>query len=46
MALVEVVGGAAVPAMGVAAVARGSPTADPVERCHVIGYPAFMERKR
>jgi hypothetical protein len=31
-------------AMSLAAVVRDSPAADPVERCHVIGYPAFMER--
>jgi hypothetical protein len=31
--------------MGLAAVARDSPAGDPVDRCHVIGYPAFMERE-
>ena len=30
--------------MGLAAVDRDSPAGDPVERCHVIGYPEFMER--
>ncbi|HLK73139.1 MAG TPA: serine protease [Streptosporangiaceae bacterium] len=46
LALVEVVGGRlGVPAIGLAAVARDSPAGDPVERCHVIGYPAFMERE-
>ena len=30
--------------MGLAAVDRDSVSGDPVERCHVIGYPAFMER--
>jgi len=44
LALVEVVDGVDVPAMGLAAVQRDSLTGDPVERCHVIGYPAFMER--
>ena len=33
-----------VPAMGLAAVDRDSPAGDPVERCQVIGYPAFMEQ--
>jgi len=32
------------PGMGLAAVERDSPSGDPVERCHVIGYPAFKER--
>lgn len=45
LALIEVVDGIAVPAMGLAAVVRDSPTGDPVERCHAIGYPAFMERE-
>lgn len=45
LALVEIAGGVDVPAMGLAAVARDSPAGDPVERCHVIGYPAFMERE-
>jgi WD40 repeat protein len=46
LALVEVIGGRLdVPAIGLAAVARDSPAGDPVERCHVIGYPAFMERE-
>lgn len=34
-----------VPAMGLAMVDRDSSVGDPVERCHVIGYPAFMERE-
>ncbi len=34
-----------VPAIGLAAVDRDSPTADPVERCHAVGYPEFMERE-
>ena len=47
LALIEITGGGAdVPAMGLAAVERDSPAGDPVERCHVIGYPAFMERER
>ena len=33
------------PAMGLAAVDRDSASGDPVERCHAVGYPAFMERK-
>ena len=33
------------PAIGLAAVDRDSLSGDPVERCHVIGYPTFMERK-
>jgi hypothetical protein len=32
------------PPMALAAVDRDSPTGDPVEGCHAIGYPAFMER--
>ena len=32
------------PAMGLAAVDRDSASADPVERCHAVGYPDFMER--
>ena len=45
LALVEITGDAGdVPAMGLAAVDRDSPAGDPVERCHVIGYPQFMER--
>jgi hypothetical protein len=32
------------PPMGLAAVDRDSAAGDPVERCHVIGYPQFMER--
>ena len=30
--------------MGLAAVDRDSVAGDPVERCHVVGYPRFMER--
>ena len=46
LALIEVIGGAVgVPTMGLAAAGRDSPAGDPVERCHVIGYPAFMERR-
>jgi WD40 repeat protein len=30
--------------LGLAQVARGTATADPVERCHAIGYPWFAER--
>ena len=30
--------------MGLAAVDRDSVSGDPVERCHAVGYPAFMER--
>jgi WD40 repeat protein len=46
LALLEVAsGGHDVSAMGLAAVVRDSPAGDPVERCHVIGYPAFMERQ-
>jgi hypothetical protein len=45
LALVEISdAGADVPAMGLAAVDRSSPGGEPVEPCHVIGYPAFMER--
>jgi WD40 repeat protein len=45
LALVEITDTEAdVPAMGLAAVDRDSVSGDPVERCHVIGYPAFMER--
>nr|MDT0666570.1 trypsin-like peptidase domain-containing protein [Micromonospora sp. DSM 115978] len=43
LALVEATG-LDLPPMGLAAVDRDSPTGDVVERCHVIGYPAFMER--
>ncbi len=32
------------PPMGLAAVDRDSAAGDPVERCHVIGYPQFTER--
>jgi hypothetical protein len=31
------------PPIGLAAIDRGSPTAEPVERCHAIGYPWFAE---
>jgi WD40 repeat protein len=44
LALVEVVDGVEVPPMALGAVERNSPMGDPIERCHVIGYPAFMER--
>jgi SecA preprotein cross-linking domain/Trypsin-like peptidase domain len=45
LALIEIIEGAVdVPAMGLAAVDRNSPVGDPVERCHVIGYPAFTEQ--
>ena len=45
LALVEIsAAGIDVPAMELAAVDRDSPTGDPVERCHAVGYPAFMER--
>ena len=46
LALVEVIdSGIEVPAIGMAAVERYSPAGDPVERCHVLGYPAFMEKE-
>ena len=46
LALIEIIDVAIdVPPMGLAVVVRDSPTGDPVERCHVIGYPAFMERE-
>jgi WD40 repeat protein len=46
LALVEITGPwIDVPAMGLAAVDRESVSGDPVERCHAVGYPAFMERK-
>lgn len=46
LALVEITGPwIDVPAMGLAAVDRDSVNADPVERCHAVGYPAFMERQ-
>lgn len=46
LALIEVLDDAAgVPSIGLAAVDRSTPAADPVERCHVVGYPAFMERE-
>ena len=45
LALVELTGpGVDVPAMGLAAVDRASVSGDPVERCHAVGYPVFMER--
>ena len=45
LALVDIVSGPVnAPAMGLAAVNRNSSAADPVEQCHVIGYPAFKER--
>lgn len=44
LALVELTGpGVDVP-MGLAAVDRDSVSGDPVERCHAVGYPVFMER--
>ena len=44
LALVEITGGwEDVPPMGLAAVDRNSLAGDPVERCHVVGYPEFME---
>jgi WD40 repeat protein len=47
LALLEIVGGGIdVPAMGLAAVRRDSQAGDPVERCHAVGYPVFMERER
>ncbi len=46
LALVEIIdSGVELSAMGLAAVERDSPAGDPVERCHVIGYPQFMERQ-
>ena len=46
LALVELTGpGVDVPAMGLAAVDRDSVSGDPVERCHAVGYPVFMERQ-
>ena len=45
LALVEVIGGFEVPPIGLAMVDRDSPAGDPVERCHAIGYPAFMVRE-
>jgi Trypsin-like peptidase domain/WD domain, G-beta repeat len=45
LALVELTGpGVDLPAMGLAAVDRDSVSGDPVERCHAVGYPVFMER--
>ncbi len=45
LALIEIVASTAgVPAMGLAAVDRDSMAGNPVERCHVIGYPVFKER--
>jgi hypothetical protein len=47
LALVEITGGwEDVPPMSLAAVDRNSPAGDPVERCHAVGYPKFMERVR
>ena len=46
LALVEITApGIDMPAMGLAAVDRESVSGDPVERCHAVGYPAFMERE-
>ena len=45
MALIEIIDTVVdVPPMGLAAVDRDSSAGDPVERCHVIGYPVFKER--
>jgi hypothetical protein len=46
-ALVQVTGPGMreLPPMGLAAVDRDSVSADPVEGCHVVGYPQFMERR-
>ena len=44
LALVEIEDeGVDLPQLGLARVNRDSPTADPVERCHAIGYPWFAE---
>jgi hypothetical protein len=43
LALIEVRGIDPVPPIGLAAVDRDSPMGDPVEPCHAIGYPEFME---
>jgi WD40 repeat protein len=46
LALIEVIDSAVdVPRMSVAVVVRDSTAGEPVERCHVIGYPVFMERQ-
>ena len=46
LALVEIIGGAFdVPPIGLGAVNRDSPAGDPIEDCHVIGYPASVERE-
>ena len=46
LALIEVLDQAPdLPTMRLAKVVRDSPTGDPVERCHAIGYPNFMERQ-
>ena len=45
LALIEARDIEPVPPIGLAAVDRDSPTGDPVERCHAIGYPEFMERE-
>jgi WD40 repeat protein len=45
LALVEITDpGTGVPPMGLAAVDRDTVSADPVEGCHVVGYPVFRER--
>ncbi len=45
LALVDIdAPGIDLPAMELAVVERDSPAADPVERCHAVGYPRFMER--
>jgi WD40 repeat protein len=46
LALIEIIDDAVdAPPMGLGAVVRDSAAGDPVERCHVIGYPTFMERQ-
>src|ERR1700722_3413090 len=45
LALIEIADrGGGVSAMGLAAVERDTLAGDPVERCHVVGYPQFMEQ--
>lgn len=45
LALVEIIDASvSMPALGLAGVDRESAAANAVERCHVIGYPAFMEQ--
>jgi hypothetical protein len=47
LALVEISGAQAVelPPIGLAAVDRDSASGDPVERCHVVGYPLFTQNR-